>query len=218
MTGAAVVLESIVDAVRTAIVGPLVYLWPIKWSVVRQGEGGLRFRKGKVSQVMRTGMWFGTTFDEFEKVELWRHVVDSEGVDVITSDNIPLFLDMVTTYNITNVEHFLTLVSRPDVYICSQTEAAAREETQGLTYSTIVDDLTVIGEHVKSSLQETVAPIGVVVEAVRVQRCRVANPVIQARMVLQEDLPDIVFTTNLDLEDVSSSEKEESVGGEDASD
>ncbi len=157
---------------------PLVWLWPLKWIVVPPGSTGVRFTLGRPGRDLQMpGVYLATIAQTLEKRHTARCVLASDDVELITADGVSLRIDIVTTYQITNLGFFLTQTEESQTYLATVSEALLLGEVRQSRFDELVVGMLKLENRLRDRLDAEMEPIGVGIMKSRIQNLRHVDPV-----------------------------------------
>lgn len=165
--------------IQTILIGPGIYLWPIKWAVVMPGSAGVRFTMGRPGKVLGPGLHLYTTCQSLAVEHVNRRTIVTDEMRTLTSDGVPVAADAVIVYRIVDLAKYLASSDEMGVLIASTAEALVRSGIQGATYTEILDPGT-IEQDLGDTLNRELIDCGAMILVARFQRLFHLDPVARA--------------------------------------
>ena len=162
------------------ILRPLIWLWPLKWTVIKPQQAAVRFTLGKPHLLTSVGWHPGVTGETFRREHIARRLAPTEMMQVFTADGVPMVADAIVTYRIRDLIAFLTEAEDAEAYLMEWVETALRETIQEATYQALLTDIRSAPVRMKEALKVPLSEIGVSVRKCRIQNLAHDDPLVRA--------------------------------------
>ena len=162
-------LTQLLSLIQDILITPAIWLFPIKWVVVRPGESAIRYTCGKPGPEMVTGVRFGTSTQTIIKRHVQTRIAPTDPVTVLTKDGVPLRADTVITYSIPDLAAFFAGAEDPEDHLAAVAEAACRSTMSSHTFMEIVSNSSILETEVRKQVAEAVSGCGIKVRKTRFQ-------------------------------------------------
>ena len=163
-------LSRCLDLLISGLIAPAVWLFPLKWAVVRPGEVAVRYTFGRPGRNLGTGWRICTSCQTILKEHALRNVASTEWVTGLTWDGVALRADAVVVYDIDDLGTYLASSESPAVYVVAVVEACVRRILSDNEFQTIAEESQTMEEELLALVEQDLQGCGVCVRAARFQR------------------------------------------------
>ena len=132
-------------------------------------ERGLLFREGKLVEQLGPGMyvlWKNAGKITWTSVDLREQVADVAGQEIMTADKVTLRINLVVTYQVTDVEKAVTSVSDYAQALYRQAQLVLREAIGARQLDKLLTDKDIVGRELRDVLASRAKEFGVAVRNV----------------------------------------------------
>ncbi len=171
------ILTRLMVIVENLLIAPLVWICPIKWSIVIPGWSATRFTFGKPSKDLEPGIHFGTTGQTIEKRHVQTNLGIAESMYVLTEDGLSIRIRGVVIYKIINLMKYLTFTEDSDQFMIEACEAAIRHIVTTVPFDDLVNDSDTVEEAIGSKITEICKELGIRVKRYRFQDIEITDPI-----------------------------------------
>lgn len=189
-------LTQILNILQNYIMQPLIFLFPIKWCVVKPGSAAVRFTFGYPSHDLKNGIHFGTIGQIFDSKHVIRQMALTEKLNVLTEDGIPMQVDAVIIYEICNLVRFLTRSEDTHTYLIGVSEASVRGAIQSYSYKKLLKSTQTICNHMIEDVTDDLEDFGVIIHDIRFQNLEHIDPIVRAMLSITAASEDMVKISN----------------------
>ncbi|MBS3088534.1 slipin family protein [Candidatus Pacearchaeota archaeon] len=153
------------------IIGSLVFLIVVLGiRVVNQYERAVKFRLGKYVRTLQPGLrWIIPLVERVEKVDIRVVAVDIPSQEVITKDNVPMKVNGVVFYRVTNSENAILEVEDYAFAISQLAQSALRDMAGKAELDTVLAKREEIGNQVQKIVDDETDPWGIKVTDVKIK-------------------------------------------------
>jgi regulator of protease activity HflC (stomatin/prohibitin superfamily) len=169
-------LAQCLNLVMNALVVPAVWLFPLKWTIVKPGEVAVRYTFGRPGPDLETGWRVCTSCQTIVKEHALRNVAATERVTGLTRDGIALGADAVVIYDITDLGAFLASSDGPTVYVLAIVEACVRRILANNEFQTIAEQSSSMEEELRGMVMDDLKGCGVSIRCARFQKIEHEDP------------------------------------------
>lgn len=169
-------LARCLELVMNALVTPAVWLFPLKWAIVRPGEIAVRYTFGRPGPGLETGWRVCTSCQTIVKEHALRNVASTEQVTGLTWDGVALSADAVVIYDITDLGTFLASSDEPSVHVVAVVEACVRRILSDNEFQTIAEQSQTMEEELRGTVTDDLKGCGVNIRCARFQRIEHEDP------------------------------------------
>jgi regulator of protease activity HflC (stomatin/prohibitin superfamily) len=165
------------------ILSPLIWLSPLKWARVLPGSACVRFTWGKCGAEIHGGcVVFATTFQTLAVQHVARIPQSTEAVKALTSDGVPVSVNTVIVYTITDLGAFLTRSESTPTYLTTVVDAFVLGAVQGSTFAELNRGWERLQDKMRDTLNVEMVSVGVHVLHARFQNIEHLDPVTRAML------------------------------------
>ncbi len=132
-------------------------------------ERGLLFREGELVEQLGPGMyvfWRNAGKITWTSVDLREQVADVAGQEIMTADKVTLRINLVVTYQVTDVEAAVTAVSDYAQALYRQAQLVLREAVGARQLDKLLTDKDAVGRELRDALASRAKEFGVRVRSV----------------------------------------------------
>ena len=132
-------------------------------------ERGLLFREGELVEQLGPGMyvlWKNAGKITWTSVDLREQVADVAGQEIMTADKVTLRINLVVTYQVTDVEKAVTSVSDYAQALYRQAQLVLREAIGARQLDKLLTDKDIVGRELRDVLASRAKEFGVAVRNV----------------------------------------------------
>jgi regulator of protease activity HflC (stomatin/prohibitin superfamily) len=154
-----------------AIVGiVLVFIVIIGLRVVMQYEEGVIFTLGKYGGTRRAGLtWILPGIQSMTKVDMRIKTVDVAKQEVMTKDNIPVYINAVVYFKVKNPESAVIKINNYIFAVSQLTQSALKDVIGTNDLDTTLSERKRIGEEIKTIVDAATDKWGIDIESINVQ-------------------------------------------------
>lgn len=162
-----VALAGVIVAVLVIYVAQ--FFWP-KPRIVREHEGALRFRKGRLVGEVRPGRyWLRPRIDELSVVDTRRRQVVVAGQEVLTADRVPIKVSLICEFTVASVTKALTVVEQYQEALYGRIQLALREVVAERELDAALAERGQIGGAIAEAVAEPAREFGIELNQVQVR-------------------------------------------------
>lgn len=170
-------LVRIISLVENILILPIIWLFPIKWTIVIPGSSAIRFTLGKPSIDLRPGIHFATTGQTLHNEHINTRLAVAESMYVLTEDGVPLRIRGVAIYKILSLAKYLTASDNSDEFITEACEAAIRHAISYVPFEDLVKDSDTVEETISTKIAEICYDFGITIKRYRFQDIEFTDPI-----------------------------------------
>ena len=138
--------------------------------IAAQWEKAVVFRLGRYSSIQGPGMFFIIPMiDELRMVDTRILTMDIPKQQVITKDNVPVSINGVLYFLVSNPEAAVIRVQNYSYAISQYAQAALRDVMGGMTFDEILAEREQIGKSIESNVEKESKEWGLEVKGIRIQ-------------------------------------------------
>ncbi len=138
--------------------------------IAAQWEKAIVFRLGKYSAIKGPGMFFVIPMiDEIRIVDTRILTMDIPKQQVITKDNVPVSINGVLYFLVSNPELAIVKVQNYTYAISQYAQAALRDVIGGMTFDELLAEREQIGKSIESNVEKESKEWGLEVKGIRIQ-------------------------------------------------
>ena len=138
--------------------------------IAAQWEKGVVFRLGKFSSIKGPGMFFIIPMiDEIRMIDTRILTMDIPKQQVITKDNVPVSINGVLYFLVSNPEAAVIKVQNYAYAISQYAQAALRDVMGGMTFDEILAEREQIGKSIESNVEKESKEWGLEVKGIKIQ-------------------------------------------------
>lgn len=163
-------LAQFANLLISGLIAPAVWLFPLKWTVVRPGEVAVRYTFGRPGPDLEMGWRVCTTCQTILKEHALRNVALTEEITGLTWDGVALRADAVVVYDIVNLGAYLASSDAPAGFVVATVEACVRRILSDNEFQTIAAESQTMEEELLDLVTQDLQGCGVRVRAARFQR------------------------------------------------
>lgn len=163
-------LSRCLSLIMTALVEPTIWLFPLKWAIVKPGETAVVYKCGQPGPDLETGWHVCTSCQTIVKEHTLRNVASTDWVTGLTYDGVALRADAVVVYDITNLGTYLASSDNPSVHVLAVVEACVRRILSDNEFQTIAEQSRVMEEELQSMVEDDLHGCGVRIRSARFQK------------------------------------------------
>jgi len=146
----------------------LIFLLGIR--IVNQYERAVKFRLGKYIRTLQPGFrWVFPIIERIEKVDIRVVAVDIPSQEVITKDNVPMKVNGVVFYRVTNAEKAVLEVEDYAFAISQLAQSALRDMAGKAELDTVLAKREEIGNQIQKVVDDETDPWGIKVTDVKIK-------------------------------------------------
>jgi regulator of protease activity HflC (stomatin/prohibitin superfamily) len=169
-------LARCLDLVMNALVAPAVWLFPLKWTIVKPGEVAVRYTFGQPGPDLGVGWRVCTSCQTIAKEHGVRNVAATEWVTGLTWDGVALRADAVVVYDINDLGTHLASSEVPSVHVLAVVEACVRRILADNHFHTIAEQSRSMEEELRGMVTEDLEGCGVLIRIARFQKIEHEDP------------------------------------------
>ena len=138
--------------------------------IAAQWEKAVVFRLGKYSSIKGPGMFFIIPMiDEIRMVDTRILTMDIPKQQVITKDNVPVSINGVLYFLVSNPEAAVVRVQNYSYAISQYAQAALRDVMGGMTFDEILAEREQIGKSIEANVEKESKEWGLEVKGIKIQ-------------------------------------------------
>ena len=184
-------LASLMAMIENLLILPIVWLFPIKWTVIIPGSSAVRFTFGKPGKELKPGVHFATTGQTLHKEHINTKLAIVESMYVLTEDGVPLRIRGVVIYKITSLVSYLTSTEDSDDFVVEAGEAAIRHGVSRVPFEDMVIDNDTVEKAISSKIAEICKEIGIRIKRYRFQDVEITDPMGRALSSIKAMAPNL---------------------------
>ncbi len=169
-------LARCLDLVMNALVAPAVWLFPLKWAIVKPGETAIRYTFGRPGPDLGVGWRICTSCQTIAREHAVRNVAATEWVTGLTWDGVALRADAVVVYDIANLGMYLASSEVPAVHVLAVVEACVRRILADNHFQTIAEQSRSMEEELCGMVMDDLKGCGVFIRTARFQKIEHEDP------------------------------------------
>jgi regulator of protease activity HflC (stomatin/prohibitin superfamily) len=173
-------ITRIISLIENLLVLPLVWLFPIKWTIIPPGSNAVRFTFGKPSTVLKPGIHFATTGQTLHKQHTNTKLGTAESMYVLTEDGVSLKIRGVVIYKIISLVKYLTATEDSEEFVIEACEAAIRDAISLVPFEDLVTDSNTIENTICRKISEICEELGILIKRYRFQDVEFTDPISRA--------------------------------------
>ena len=185
-------LAQLLTLLQNIVIQPLIWLFPLKWTVIYPGESGVRYTAGKPGKRLEMGCHFATTSQLLRKSHTATQVIATELVRLLTHDSIPLQVDVVVTYTICDLPVYLASSEDPTDYLMAIAEASLRSALSSHPFKDLVSNSSEIEKEIRKQIAESTKGCGIRLKHVRFQNIKHEDPYAQMICSVPASVPSLI--------------------------
>ncbi len=170
-------LIRLMSIIENLLIIPLVWIFPIKWTIVPPGSSAVRFTLGLPSTNLKQGIHFATTCQTLQKKHTNTQLAIAESMYVLTEDSISLRIKGVAIYNIISLVQYLTATEDSDDFVIEACEAAIRSAVSSIPFDDLVIDSDTVESAITEKISEICRELGIEVQRCRFQDIELTDPI-----------------------------------------
>ncbi len=148
----------------------VIVLLALSLRVIQQYERGVVFRLGKVMARREPGLAFVLPgVDRLVKVSLRMEAMDVPKQDVITRDNVPVRVNAVVFFNVSDAERATVNVKNYTVVTSQKAQTTLRTVLGGVDLDGLLTEREMLNQRLQSIIGQEMEPIGIAVQAVEIK-------------------------------------------------
>ena len=138
--------------------------------IVMQYQKGIVFTLGRYTSTRNPGLrWIIPYVQTMQKIDMRIMTVDVPKQEVMTKDNIPVNINAVVYFKVTNPENAVIQISNYIFAVIQQSQSALKDVIGTNDLDTILSERKRIGEEIKNIVDLTTDKWGIDIEAINVQ-------------------------------------------------
>lgn len=138
--------------------------------VVMQYQKGIVFTLGRYTSTRNPGLrWFIPYIQTMQKIDMRIMTVDVPKQEVMTKDNIPVNINAVVYFRVSNPENAVVEISDYVLAVIQQSQSALKDVIGTNDLDTILSERKRIGVEIKNIVDQATEKWGVDIEAINVQ-------------------------------------------------
>ena len=138
--------------------------------VVMQYQKGIVFTLGRYTSTRDAGLrWFIPYIQTMQKIDMRIMTVDVPKQEVMTKDNIPVNINAVVYFRVSNPENAVVEISDYVLAVIQQSQSALKDVIGTNDLDTILSERKRIGVEIKNIVDQATEKWGVDIEAINVQ-------------------------------------------------
>jgi len=138
--------------------------------VVMQYQKGIVFTLGRYTSTRNPGLrWFVPCIQTMQKIDMRIMTVDVPKQEVMTKDNIPVNINAVVYFRVSNPENAVVEISDYVLAVIQQSQSALKDVIGTNDLDTILSERKRIGVEIKNIVDQATEKWGVDIEAINVQ-------------------------------------------------
>ena len=162
--------ESMFGTLLFGLVGLIALFVSSGIKIAAQWEKAVVFRVGKYSSIKGPGMFFIIPMiDEIRVVDTRILTMDIPKQQVITKDNVPVSINGVLYFLVSNPELAVVKVQNYTYAISQYAQAALRDVIGGMTFDELLAEREQIGKSIEASVEKESKEWGLEVKGIRIQ-------------------------------------------------
>ena len=148
----------------------VIVLLALSLRVIQQYERGVVFRLGKVMARREPGLAFVVPgVDRLVKVSLRMEAMDVPKQDVITRDNVPVRVNAVVFFNVSDAERATVNVKNYTVVTSQKAQTTLRTVLGGVDLDGLLTEREMLNQRLQAIIGQEMEPIGIAVQAVEIK-------------------------------------------------
>lgn len=167
----------ILAMIESLLISPLIWVCPIKWTIVIPGSSAIRFTFGHPSKDLKPGIHFGTTGQTLHKGHTNTKLAIAESMYVLTEDGLSLRIRGVAIYKIVSLVNYLTMTEDSDSFMIEACEAAIRHAVSLVPFDDLVVDSDTVETTIAEKISEICEDLGIQVQRYRFQDVELTDPI-----------------------------------------
>ncbi len=138
--------------------------------IVMQYQKGIVFTLGRYTSTRNPGLrWFIPYIQTMQKIDMRIMTVDVPKQEVMTKDNIPVNINAVVYFRVSNPENAVVEISDYVLAVIQQSQSALKDVIGTNDLDTILSERKRIGIEIKNIVDQATEKWGVDIEAINVQ-------------------------------------------------
>lgn len=170
-------ITRIMSLIENLLIAPLVWIFPIKWSIVPPGSSVVRFTCGHPSIDLKTGIHFATTTQTLQKQHTKTKWAIAESMYVLTEDGVSLKVRGVAIYSIISLAKYLTASDCSDDFVVEACEAAIKHSISLVPFEDLTIDSDTIEVAISKKISEICEDLGIEIKRYRFQDIELTDPI-----------------------------------------
>ena len=152
------------------IIGVIALIFLSGLRVVKQYERAVKFRLGKYAGTLQPGLrWIIPIIDSIKKVDIRVITTDIPAQEVITKDNVPMKVNGVVFFKVTNSEKAILEVEEYKYAISQLAQSALRDMTGKAELDSVLAKREEIGNQIQQVVDKETDPWGIKVTDVKIK-------------------------------------------------
>jgi len=152
------------------IIGAVIIILLAGLKVVKQYQRAVKFRLGKYVGTLQPGLrWIIPIIDRIIKVDIRVITTDIPAQEVITKDNVPMKVNGVVFFKVTNSEKAILEVEEYKYAISQLAQSALRDMTGKAELDSVLAKREEIGNQIQKIVDEETDPWGIKVTDVKIK-------------------------------------------------
>lgn len=170
-------LIKIIALIENLLINPLIWIFPIKWTVVLPGSSAVRFTFGHPGANLKPGTRFATTGQTLQTKHINTKLAVAESMYVLTEDGVSLRIRGVAIYRIISLVKYLTATEDSDEFVIEACEAAIKHCVSKVPYEDLVVDSDTIEQAISEKISEICNELGIEIKRYRFQDVEFTDPI-----------------------------------------
>lgn len=167
----------IISIIENLLIFPLVWIFPIKWSIVIPGSYAVRFTFGHPSSDLKTGIHFATTGQTLIKQHVKTKLATAESMYVLTEDGVPIRIRGVVIYKVISLVKYLTATEESDGFVVEACEAAIKHAISLVPFEDLIIDNDTVETEIGRNIAEICEELGIEIKRYRFQDIELTDPI-----------------------------------------
>lgn len=172
-------LARIMSMIENLLITPIIWLFPIKWTIVIPGSSAVRFTLGHPGDDLKSGIHFATIGQTLQKEHVDKKLATTESMHVLTEDGVPLRIKGVAIYTVTSLSKYLTSTEDSDGFVIEACEAAIRQAVSRVPLSDLIVDSDTVEDVIGYKISEICEDLGLEIRRYRFQNIEFTDPIIR---------------------------------------
>lgn len=170
-------LIKILSLIENLLINPLIWIFPIKWTIVLPGSSSVRFTLGYPSMNLGSGIHFATTGQTLQTRHVNTKSAIAESMYVLTEDGVSLRIRGVAIYRIISLVDYLTATEDSDEFVIEACEAAIKHGVSKVPYEDLVSDSDTVEQAISEKISEICDELGIKIIRYRFQDVEFTDPI-----------------------------------------
>ncbi|MHC4510421.1 MAG: SPFH domain-containing protein [Planctomycetota bacterium] len=163
-------LSKCLGLIMEGLITPAVWLFPLKWAIVKPGEIAVRYTFGKPGPDLGVGWRICTSCQTIAKQHAVRNVASTDSVTGLTWDGVALRADAIVVYDIADLAEHLASSEDPTVHLLAVVEACVLRILSSNEFRTIAEESPTMEEELLDLVKRDLEGCGVRVRKARFQK------------------------------------------------